>query len=145
MGTSSIFRPSPITKSISTHYQPQQWLPNYKRTSSSLGTIPTIPRQATRSPSSTPAGCMIHPRPTMLQGKQFDSSVGRGDFQTAIGVGQVIAGWDQGVTQMSLGEKSTLVIPGRMAYGDGGYPGLIPPNATLIFDVHLKGINGKRI
>merc|ERR1711939_629717 len=55
----------PITKSISTHYQPQQWLPNYKRTSSSLGTIPTIPRQATRSPSSTPAGCMIHPRPTM--------------------------------------------------------------------------------
>merc|ERR1711939_844636 len=77
--------------------------------------------------------------------KQFDSSVGRGDFQTAIGVGQVIAGWDQGVTQMSLGEKSTLIIPGRMAYGDGGYPGLIPPNATLIFDVHLKGINGKKI
>ncbi|KIW53689.1 hypothetical protein PV05_09235 [Exophiala xenobiotica] len=79
------------------------------------------------------------------KGKQFDSSVGRGDFQTAIGVGQVIAGWDQGVTQMSLGEKSTLIIPGRMAYGDGGYPGLIPPNATLIFDVHLKGINGKKI
>jgi len=52
------------------------------------------------------------------KGKQFDSSVGRGDFKTQIGVGRVIPGWDQGVLQMSLGEKCTLTIPGRMAYGD---------------------------
>jgi len=81
------------------------------------------------------------------KGKQFDSSVGRGDFKTKIGVGQVIKGWDEGVlTQdggMSLGEKSTLTITGDYAYGDRGFPGLIPPNATLIFDVELKAINGK--
>jgi len=75
------------------------------------------------------------------RGKQFDSSVGRGDFKTAIGVGRVIAGWDEGVPQMSLGERSVLTIPGKMAYGDRGFPGLIPPNATLIFEVELKGIN----
>ncbi|KIW55914.1 hypothetical protein PV05_04622 [Exophiala xenobiotica] len=79
------------------------------------------------------------------KGKQFDSSVGRGDFKTQIGVGRVIPGWDQGVLQMSLGEKCTLTIPGRMAYGDRGFPGLIPPDATLIFDVYLKGINSKKI
>jgi len=79
------------------------------------------------------------------KGTQFDSSVGRGDFKTQIGVGRVIQGWDQGVPQMALGEKARLTIPGHMAYGDRGFPGLIPKNATLIFDVHLKGINNKRI
>ncbi|QIW97127.1 hypothetical protein AMS68_002645 [Peltaster fructicola] len=82
------------------------------------------------------------------KGKQFDSSVGRGDFSTRIGVGQVIKGWDEGVLSqdggMTLGEKSTLTITGDYAYGARGFPGLIPPNATLIFDVQLKGINEKR-
>ena len=75
------------------------------------------------------------------RGKKFDSSVGRGDFKTRIGVGQVIQGWDEGVPQMSLGERAVLTIPGQMAYGQGGYPGLIPPMATLIFEVELKKIN----
>jgi len=78
------------------------------------------------------------------QGKQFDSSVGRGDFQTQIGVGKVIKGWDEGVVQMSLGEKSILTISGDYAYGAHGFPGLIPPNASLVFDVQLKAINGKK-
>ncbi|KIW32789.1 hypothetical protein, variant 2 [Cladophialophora immunda] len=78
------------------------------------------------------------------KGDKFDSSVGRGAFKTQIGVGRVIEGWDHGVPQMSLGEKSRLTIPGHMAYGDRGFPGLIPKNATLIFDVHLQGINGKK-
>ncbi|KAK5107459.1 Fork head 1 [Meristemomyces frigidus] len=81
------------------------------------------------------------------KGEQFDSSVGRGDFKTKIGVGQVIKGWDEGVLStdggMTLGEKATLTITGDYAYGSRGFPGLIPPNATLIFDVQLKGINGK--
>ncbi|KAF2480673.1 hypothetical protein BDY17DRAFT_312523 [Neohortaea acidophila] len=83
------------------------------------------------------------------KGKQFDSSVGRGDFKTKIGVGQVIRGWDDGVTNvdggMTLGEKATLTITGDYAYGSRGFPGLIPPNATLIFDVTLKGINDKTV
>ncbi|KAK3677790.1 hypothetical protein LTR78_002640 [Recurvomyces mirabilis] len=70
------------------------------------------------------------------KGKQFDSSVGRGDFKTKIGVGQVIKGWDEGVLStdggMTLGEKATLTITGDYAYGDRGFPGLIPANATLI-------------
>ncbi|EME80149.1 Peptidylprolyl isomerase [Pseudocercospora fijiensis CIRAD86] len=82
------------------------------------------------------------------RGKQFDSSVGRGDFNTSIGTGRVIRGWDEGILTvdggMTLGEKATLTITGDYAYGDRGFPGLIPPNATLIFDVQLKAINGKR-
>jgi len=81
------------------------------------------------------------------RGKQFDTSVGRGDFKTKIGVGQVIKGWDEGVLSvdggMTLGEKSRLTITGDYAYGERGFPGLIPKNATLIFDVQLKAINGK--
>ncbi|KKA27558.1 hypothetical protein TD95_002402 [Thielaviopsis punctulata] len=74
------------------------------------------------------------------KGSQFDSSVGRGDFKTRIGVGMVIKGWDEGVTQMQLGEKATLDISSDYAYGERGFPGAIPPNSNLIFDVHLKNI-----
>ncbi|POR31168.1 Peptidyl-prolyl cis-trans isomerase [Tolypocladium paradoxum] len=72
------------------------------------------------------------------KGKQFDSSVGRGDFVVKIGVGQVIKGWDDGVTQMKVGEKATLNISSDFGYGARGFPGHIPPNSDLIFDVELK-------
>jgi FK506-binding protein 1 len=74
------------------------------------------------------------------KGKQFDSSVGRGDFDVTIGIGQVIKGWDEGVVQMKLGEKATLVITPDYGYGARGFPGAIPANSTLIFDVELKKI-----
>ncbi|KAK2589685.1 FK506 binding protein proline rotamase rapamycin-binding protein [Conoideocrella luteorostrata] len=74
------------------------------------------------------------------KGEKFDSSIGRGDFQVTIGVGQVIKGWDEGVTQMKLGEKSTLDISPDYGYGTRGFPGHIPPNSSLIFDVELKKI-----
>jgi FK506-binding protein 1 len=74
------------------------------------------------------------------KGKKFDSSVGRGDFDTKIGVGQVIKGWDEGVTQMKVGEKATLDITADYGYGARGFPGHIPPNSDLIFDVHLKKV-----
>ncbi|CAM1511784.1 Fc.00g092970.m01.CDS01 [Cosmosporella sp. VM-42] len=74
------------------------------------------------------------------KGDKFDSSVGRGDFITRIGVGQVIRGWDEGVIQMRVGEKATLDISADFGYGSLGFPGHIPENADLIFDVYLKGV-----
>ncbi|KAF5094370.1 hypothetical protein D0Z00_003575 [Geotrichum galactomycetum] len=75
----------------------------------------------------------IHYVGTLENGQKFDSSRDRGTpFQTPIGVGRVIKGWDEGVPQLSLGEKAVLTITGDYAYGPRGYPGLIPPNATLI-------------
>jgi FK506-binding protein 1 len=74
-------------------------------------------------------------------GKQFDSSVSRGKpFQFVIGIGQVIKGWDEGVIQMSLGEKSVLKISSDYGYGARGAPGAIPPNADLTFEVELLAI-----
>ncbi|KAL5349112.1 hypothetical protein V496_09142 [Pseudogymnoascus sp. VKM F-4515 (FW-2607)] len=75
------------------------------------------------------------------KGTVFDSSVGKSDFNTAIGVGRVIQGWDEGVVTMKVGEKATLDITSDYAYGDRGFPGAIPPRADLIFDVHLKAVN----
>ncbi|UPK97612.1 hypothetical protein LCI18_008547 [Fusarium solani-melongenae] len=74
------------------------------------------------------------------KGAKFDSSVGRGDFVVKIGVGQVIQGWDEGVTQMQVGEKATLDITPDYGYGARGFPGHIPPNSSLIFDVELKKV-----
>jgi len=76
------------------------------------------------------------------KGTKFDSSVDRGQpFQFSLGVGQVIQGWDEGVAGMKIGGKRTLMIPSKLGYGTRGAPGAIPPNADLIFDVELLGIN----
>lgn len=84
----------------------------------------------------------VHYTGTLTNGKKFDSSVDRNKpFQFRIGQGQVIQGWEQGFAKLSLGEKARLTIPGPLAYGDRGFPGLIPPNSTLLFDVELIKIN----
>ncbi|KAB8068600.1 hypothetical protein BDV29DRAFT_184295 [Aspergillus leporis] len=79
------------------------------------------------------------------KGKEFDSSQSRGPLKVAIGTGRVIQGWDEGVPQLSLGETALLTISGDYAYGPQGFPGLIPPNASLLFQVKLISINGKSV
>ncbi|THH29112.1 hypothetical protein EUX98_g5076 [Antrodiella citrinella] len=85
---------------------------------------------------------VIHYVGTLENGQKFDSSRDRGDpFKTEIGVGKVIKGWDEGVPQLSLGEKAVLTATPDYAYGTRGFPPVIPPNATLKFEVELLSIN----
>jgi FKBP-type peptidyl-prolyl cis-trans isomerase len=75
------------------------------------------------------------------KGKQFDSSrTGGQPFRFPVGTGQVIKGWDQGVVGMKVGESRRLIIPADLAYGDSGAGGVIPPGATLVFDIDLIAI-----
>jgi peptidylprolyl isomerase len=122
--------------------------------------------QATGKPVTTPSGlqiidtkvgtgaspkagqtCVMHYTGWLYEngakGKKFDSSVDRGEpFEFPIGRGQVIAGWDEGVGTMKVGGKRTLIIPAALGYGARGAGGVIPPNATLMFDVELLGVKG---
>ena len=84
---------------------------------------------------------VVHYTGTLSNGSKFDSSRDRGTpFETQIGVGQVIKGWDEGFTQLSLGQRATLRFGPEMGYGSRGAGGVIPPNAPLVFDVELLGI-----
>jgi FKBP-type peptidyl-prolyl cis-trans isomerase FkpA len=86
-------------------------------------------------------GWLYDPSKPEGHGNKFDSSVDRGEpFSFYLGGGQVIRGWDEGVAGMKVGGKRTLIIPSHMGYGARGAGGVIPPHATLVFDVELLGV-----
>jgi peptidylprolyl isomerase len=85
---------------------------------------------------------VVNYRGTLTDGREFDSSYGRGPFSFPLGGGRVIRGWDEGVAGMKVGGKRKLVIPPDLAYGSRGAGGVIPPDATLIFEVELLRVGG---
>jgi FKBP-type peptidyl-prolyl cis-trans isomerase FkpA len=83
----------------------------------------------------------VHYTGTLTDGSKFDSSIDRGKpFEFQLGAGRVIKGWDQGVVGMKVGGKRKLTIPSDLAYGARGFPPVIPPDSTLVFEIELLGV-----
>jgi FKBP-type peptidyl-prolyl cis-trans isomerase len=109
--------------------------PTYSQVDLTEGTGPMATTGTTATVNYT--GWLYSESAPEQKGNKFDSSIGRGPFSFRIGVGQVIRGWDQGVQGMKVGGQRRLVLPPEFAYGARGAGGVIPPNATLVFEVEL--------
>src|SRR4051794_34412121 len=98
-------------------------------------------RQGTGAQATAGKKVTVHYVGTLTDGKKFDSSRDRGKgFSFTLGAGEVIAGWDQGVAGMQVGQIRKLTISPDLAYGAGGFPPVIPPNSTLVFEVELLDV-----
>lgn len=98
-------------------------------------------REGSGAEAKTGQRVSVHYTGTLTDGTKFDSSRDRGQpFQFTLGVGQVIKGWDEGVAGMKVGGQRTLTIPPDLGYGDRGAGGVIPPGATLVFEVELLDV-----
>ena len=132
-------------KAVTTPLPPATVVPTPAPTASSedaaLGTLQIKDQEVgTGSEAVTGHKVSVNYTGRLLTGKQFDTSIGRGPFSFTLGAGQVIKGWDMGVAGMKVGGKRQLVIPPHLGYGASGAGGIIPPNATLVFDVELLGV-----
>jgi FKBP-type peptidyl-prolyl cis-trans isomerase FkpA len=106
------------------------------------GLIYTDLASGTGAIARTGAAVTVHYTGWLTDGTQFDSSVARAEpFSFALGRGEVIAGWDEGVAGMQVGGRRRLEIPASLGYGARGAGGVIPPNATLVFEVELLGVD----
>ncbi|MGE3818069.1 MAG: FKBP-type peptidyl-prolyl cis-trans isomerase [Isosphaeraceae bacterium] len=115
-----------------------------KKTDSGLRYLDRV--EGTGPQPQTGQTCLVHYTGWLWEdgkkGKKFDSSVDRGQpFRFPVGQGRVIKGWDEGVAMMKVGGKRVLVIPAALAYGENGAGDVIPPNATLMFEVELLGVD----
>jgi peptidylprolyl isomerase len=111
---------------------------NPQTTPSGLGYV--IDQPGTGARPQAGQSVSVHYTGWLTDGTKFDSSRDRGEpFEFPLGQGRVIEGWDEGVADMQIGEKRTLIVPAALGYGDQGSGGVIPPNATLVFKVELLG------
>ena len=107
------------------------------QTASGLGYVDLVDGQGARPAAGDSVS--VHYTGWLKDGTKFDSSLDRGQpFEFAIGRGRVIRGWDEGVASMKVGGKRKLIIPAHLGYGERGAGGLVPPGATLIFEVELR-------
>ena len=109
------------------------------RTASGLGLIDLAP--GTGNSPTTGQTVKVNYTGLLTNGTKFDTSIGKQPFSFKIGTGQVIKGWDEGISTMKVGGRRQLIVPANLAYGSQGIPGTIPGDATLIFDVEVLGIS----